>query len=128
MSTQFTFGKPSYNSNDVPFFIKSESNNIIIDNEIEQKLEILKFSDEIKEFYKHYSTSSQELYIGNWSLFSINNIIKMTEHYISNNIETIDIAFTYIGMGHIRAAFYHPTYNKILYRIIINNKKFLFNI
>ena len=95
---------------------ESITNKLTIDNNIDDKLNKLSFTQEIKDFYKNISSSAQEIYINNWTLFSVDKILEMTEKYKKDNIPYIDIGFRYIGMGHVDVAFFHPKYNTILFR------------
>ena len=105
-----------WSSNDMPAMIQSTTGEIIKDIEIENKLNLIYLPNEIKNFYKKIGTTMQEIYIKEWTFFSIENIIKMVENYKKNNIETIDFAYKYLGMGHVKVAFYDTRYKTIFYR------------
>ena len=109
-------GKEHHNSNMSPCMMNSTSEKFIIDENLESKLAELPLSDDIKKFYQKFSSSTQEILIGIWTFFSIENLIQMTNNYRQKNVQSIDIAFQYLGMGHVRVAFYHPFYESILYR------------
>lgn len=109
-------GDENYNAIDAAFMLAKPSDNIIHDNNIDEKLNKLALSTEIKNFYKKFGSSTQEIYINQWTLFSIDKIIEMTSKYKEDDIVTIDIGMVYKGMGHVSVAFFHPKYNTILYR------------
>lgn len=112
-------GAENHNSNMEPCMINSSSDKFVADpniEEFESKLDQLLVSNEMKDFYRKISSSTQEGIIPPWTFFSIDNLIKMTNNYKIMNIKTIDIAFEYLGMGHVRVAFYHPDFNTFLYR------------
>jgi len=112
-----SFGTSNHNSSDMPFFRNSAScNESVIDQNIDEKLDHIEFADEIKNFYRKRQTSTQEYYINCWTFFSIDTILDRKKIIRKDNVITIDLAFTYLGMGHIKVAFYHPKHNKILYR------------
>ena len=112
----YQISKPQWESNSEPAMMQSISGEIIQDKLIEKKLHLLNLSYEIKNFYKKIGTSSQEIYIKEWTFLSIENITKMIENYKKDNIITIDFAYKYMGMGYVKVAFYDNRYNSILYR------------
>lgn len=112
----FRISQPEWLSNNIPTMCQSTSCEIIKDKNINEKLETIDLPNEIKSFYKEIGSSIQEIYINEWTLFSIENIIKMTDYYKKNNINTIDIAFKYLGMGNVKVAFYDTNLKTILYR------------
>ena len=112
----FNISMPEWTSNNMPSMIQSTSGEIIKDRSIEKKLNLINFPNEIKDFYKEIGTTLQEIYIKEWTFFSIQNIIKMIQNYKKDNFETIDFAFKYLGMGHVKVAFYDTRYETIFYR------------
>ena len=112
----FNISMPEWTSNNMPAMIQSTSGEIIKDKSIEKKLNLINLPNEIKDFYKEIGTTLQEIYIKEWTFFSIQNIIKMIENYKKDNIETIDFAYKYLGMGHVKVAFYDTRYQTIFYR------------
>lgn len=112
----YQLSKPMWESNNMPCMIQSSSDKIIKDEFINKKLENIKLSDEIIKFYKLIGTINQEIYINDWTFFSIQNILKMNENYKKDNIHTIDFAYKYLGMGHVEVAFYNPKLESIYYR------------
>ena len=105
-----------WKSNNMPGMLQSTSGEIIKDDLIENKLNQIELLEEIKNFYREIGTTSQEIYINEWILLSIENIIKMSENYKKDNINTIDFAYKYLGLGHVKVAFYDKKFNRILYR------------
>lgn len=113
---EFNISQVEWNSNTSPAMIQTSDNKIIKDDHIENKLHQIELSDEIKNFYREIGTTSQEIYINEWTLLSIENIIKMSENYKKDNINTIDFAYKYMGLGHVKVAFFDNKFNCILYR------------
>ena len=113
---EYTPGAQGHNSNLMPSMLNSTAEKFIVDNNIDDKLDAVAFSNEIRQFYKRFSSSTQEIYISGWTFFSLDNIIQMCEKYKKDGIKTVDLAFRYLGMGHVKVAFYHPKYDTILYR------------
>ena len=105
-----------WKSNNMPGMLQSTSGEIIKDDLIENKLNQIELLEEIKNFYREIGTTSQEIYINEWILLSIKNIIKISENYKKDNIHTIDFAYKYLGLGHVKVAFYDKKFNRILYR------------
>ena len=112
----YKISTPEWSSNNMPAMLQSISGEIIKDKSIEKKLNSINLPNEIKDFYKEIGTTLQEIYINEWTFFSIQNIIKMVEDYKKDNIETIDFAYKYLGMGHVKVAFYDTRYQTIFYR------------
>ena len=112
------YSTPNYKSVEQPFFVKdiSNINNIIVDINLKDKLNTLDLSDEIKEWFITNKTSSQEIYFNNWTIMSIDSIIKRSNITKKDNIYVTDIAFQYSGLGWIIVAFYDPKLNKINFR------------
>ena len=110
-------GQEGYNSNLVPFMENNKSDKIITDPLINDKLGKLYIPENIKNFYRDVSSSTQEIYINNWTLFSLDNILNMSKEYLLVGVPTIDLGFTYMGMGHVHVAFYHPKFDTILFRM-----------
>ena len=125
MSFNVTFNNIKYNfnisqslwsSNTSPAMMQTSDYKIIKDDLIENKLNLIELLEEIKNFYREIGTTSQEIYINEWILLSIENIIKISENYKKDNIHTIDFAYKYLGLGHVKVAFYDKKFNRILYR------------
>ena len=112
----YKLSRCEWKSNDMPGMLQSTSGVIIKDDLIENKLNQIELLEEIKNFYREIGTTSQEIYINEWILLSIENIIKMSENYNKDNIHTIDFAYKYLGLGHVKVAFYDNKFNRILYR------------
>jgi len=113
----FVPGSIDHNSVDMPFMANSITDEFTIDPCCNELLEKLSISKEIKQFYKQFSSSNQEIVINYWTFFNIEKMIEMTNKYHSDNIKTIDLAFEYKGMGWVNVAFYYPENNKILFRM-----------
>ena len=123
--------KPGYDSTMAPFFrqyrdndiddIKSES--IIPERDITSIDTINNFnticnSKEIKDFYINNSGIDREIYLKEWTFFSIEKILSLDEHYKSLNIyNIIDLGYIYHGMGWVVVAFYYVTDKNIYFRM-----------
>jgi hypothetical protein len=116
ININFDVSKPNWQSNQEPFMSNSQDLSIIKDNYINLKLSETELSDDIKNFYKIFGSSSQEIYINEWTLFSLDNIIYMHNNYIKDNINIYDLGIEYLGMGHVNVAFYDPVNKIINYR------------
>ena len=112
----YNLSNPEWCSNNMPCMFQSKSCEIIKDKNIENNLNLINLPNEIKDFYKEIGTTLQEIYIDVWSFLSLQNIIKMLQNYKKDNIETIDFAYKYLGMGSVKVAFYDIRYEKIFYR------------
>ena len=62
--------------------------------------------DNLRDFYKFIGSSTQEIYIKYWTLFSIDNIIERRKIIMEDGIEVTDFGMRYCGMGHCKIAFY----------------------
>lgn len=117
------FSGIDYVSTQQPFFIKyiesnqlNNSNEIDNSNNIFSNLDLENIPDFLLIFYKSINTINKEFYINNWTFMSFNKIIEIKTNYLKNNIQAIDIAFTYMGMGNIIMAFYDTKTNLIKLR------------
>ena len=116
-SDKMASGQQGYNSNLAPFMENNKSDKIIPDPNINDKLAQIQLPEIIKQFYRDFSSSTQEIYLNNWTLFSLDNILNMSKEYHLVGVPTIDLGFTYMGMGHVHVAFYHPKFDTILFRM-----------
>lgn len=111
------FSSIDYDSTQQPFFIKNiETREIDNSNNIFYNLDLENIPDFLLTFYKSINTIDREFYINNWTFMSLNKIIEIKTNYSKNNVQAIDIAFTYMGMGHIKMAFYDTKTNLIKIR------------
>ena len=110
---------PNHESNIEPFMATQVDTEIIENIEkLEEKINLIDtgLSDDIKKFYRSIKSSTQEIYVKEWTLFSIDNIYNMLLKHRENNIHITDIGLKYCGMGHCKVAFYDPQTNMIYYR------------
>ena len=115
----YNISVPNHESNMAPCMIARTDETIVINiEELEEKFTLIdtSLSFEIKRFYRSIKSSSQEIYIKEWTLFSIDNIYNMLLNHRENNIHITDIGLKYCGMGHCKVAFYDPQTNMIYYR------------
>ena len=116
ININFDVSKPNWQSNQKPFMSNSQDSSIIKDDYINLKLSETELSDDIKNFYKIFGSSSQEIYINEWTLFSLDNIICMHNNYFKDNINIYDLGIEYLGMGHVNVVFYDAVNKNINYR------------
>ena len=119
-------GQANYDSTLAPFFrpyinedeVDNNSTSIAdINLELLEKLNDIDLSKDIQDFLINNNAIDRELYINNWTFFPINKIIERNKIYEEDSIKNIiDIAFIYMGMGHINVAFYDTKLKKILVR------------
>ena len=90
-------------SHKVPFFthslnkIKFDLGNKTLNKDIPDSL-----NRNIKLIYQLLGDNDKEIYIGEWTLMSINEAIKIYKDYCENNQKNIfDIGYRYMGLGHI---------------------------
>ena len=119
-------GQSNYDSTLAPFFRRyvnedtADNNSVSVSNidlELLEMLNKIKLGKDIQDFLINNNAIDKELYIGNWTFFPINKINERQQIYEEDSIKNIiDIAFTYMGMGHINVAFYDTILKKILFR------------
>lgn len=119
-------GESNYDSTNEPFFARNIDNNIIntnsisiIDDNIDllNQLKEINLDNNIKEFLIKNNANIKELYINNYTFFSIQKIIELYNNRKKDNVENIiDICFIYEGMGWVNVAYYNSKFNKIYFR------------
>ena len=90
-----------HDSTQEPCFMGSEGNPLTMDHK--QLPEIPEsVNRHIKIMYELIGNPDIEVYIGEWTIFSLNRALEQYEHYCKDNqTKVFDIAFAYMGMGHI---------------------------
>ena len=122
------FSSRNHDSTRQPFFLPNIDNNsnenqkinIIQDNNLLLNIEFkeLNLEKAITDFYLNNKAFNIEMYIENWTFFSIKKILELYKYYIENDINNIvDLGFIYIGMGHIKIVYYNKITEKIYFRI-----------
>lgn len=120
-----------YDSTMAPFFRQYEddnideieSNSIIPDNNITNIEIIDKYlnicdNKDIQDFYINNNGVDREIYINNWTFFSLEKIMSLDEAYKKHNINNIiDLGYTYHGMGWIVVVFYYIENKKLYFRM-----------
>tara|TARA_B100000424_G_scaffold264955_1_gene253956 strand:+ start:1285 stop:1809 length:525 start_codon:yes stop_codon:yes gene_type:complete len=117
----------NYDSTNEPFFSRNIDNNIIdtnsiniIDNNIDllNQLKDIDLDNNIKEFLIKNNGITKELYINDYTFFSIQKIIELYNNRKKDNIvNIIDICFIYEGMGWINVGYYNSNFKKIYFRL-----------
>ena len=128
-STQnILFSSRNHDSTIQPFFLPNVDNDsnenqnisIIEDNNLllNIKFKELNLEKTITDFYLNNEAFNKEMYIENWTFFSITKILELVKHYIENNINNIvDLGFMYHGMGHVKVVYYNKITKKIYFRM-----------
>ena len=122
------FSPRNHDSTLQPFFLPNVDNDsnenqnisIIEDNNLLLAIEFkeLNLIKAIADFYLNNEAFNKEMYIENWTFFSITKILELVKHYIENNINNIvDLGFMYHGMGHVKVVYYNKISKKIYFRM-----------
>ena len=122
------FSPRNHDSTLQPFFLPNVDNDsnenqnisIIEDNNLLLAIEFkeLNLIKSITDFYLNNEAFNKEMYIENWTFFSITKILELVKHYIENNINNIvDLGFMYHGMGHVKVVYYNKITKKIYFRM-----------
>lgn len=122
------FSSRNHDSTGQPFFLPNVDANtntnqnisIIEDNNLLLAIEFkeLNLIKAITDFYLDNEAFNKEMYIENWTFFSITKILELVKHYIENNINNIvDLGFMYHGMGHVKVVYYDKISKKIYFRM-----------
>ena len=91
----------NYNSANQPFFFQNKNNPFIIDYNIIEGIPD-SLNKNIKTIYNILGSKDKELYLGEWTLMSVNNALERYDELCKLNRKDIfDIGHRYIGMGHI---------------------------
>ena len=94
---------PSHDSTKTPFFRGSfTTESFLMDNK-----DLPKFPDtlnrHIKVLYEIIGNPDIEVYIGEWTILSLNKALKLYEGFCKDGqVAVFDVAFQYYGLGHIR--------------------------
>lgn len=123
------YSTPEYNSADQPFFMQNPTDEPDLEKKVLTKEKIDEytkryivsknsygkgidnnnsvFPDSLKTFFvgKPYTC---EIYINEWTIMSMQNMIERFESVYPDNILALDIGFKYMGMGHVKVLFYDP--------------------
>jgi len=122
------FSSRNHDSTGQPFFLPNIDNNqnqiqnisIIEDNNLLLNIEFkeLNLEKNITDFYLDNEAHNKEMYIENWTFFSITKILELVKHYATHNINNIiDLGFIYHGMGHVKVVYYNKISKKIHFRM-----------
>jgi len=87
--------------------IDEYTNRYVVSKKLSNGQRLPIFPDALKAFLvnKPYSC---EIYINNWTIMSMQNMIERFETVSTDGILALDIAFRYSGLGHIKVIFYDP--------------------
>ena len=72
----------------------------------------------IQLLYKIIGNLQREVYLGNWTIMSLNHALEIYNDYLQNGQKKVfDVAYEYAGMGHIRVLSCDLTTHKLFYHI-----------
>ena len=101
--TKSLISSEGYDSTKEPFFLKNETEkklNKLYDKDLPEYPESL--NRHIKILYEIIGNPDVEVYIGEWTIMSLNKALEQYKHFCDNNQSNVfDIGFTYCGMGHV---------------------------
>ena len=107
----------NYDSSNMPFFIKDNSNNFNIDYHNIPELPN-GLNRNIKTMYKLISNPQIEVYIRDWTIMSLNRAFEVYYDYVNNGqTQVFDIGFMYVGMGHIKVISCDLKNHQLFFRI-----------
>lgn len=92
----------NFDSTNQPFFLKDGQNEMFDINH-----EVIKdipdgINRNIKLIYDILGNTKKEIYIGEWTILSLERAIEIFTEYCNNNQKKVfDIGYRYMGMGHI---------------------------
>lgn len=129
--TEIKNSQKGYDSTLAPFFRPFEDNNtddiecesIIPETDLTNIDIINSFSQlcgdkAIQDFFINNKGIDREIYIKDWTFFSIEKILSLDKIYKESNINNIfDLGFIYHGMGWVVVAFYYIPNKKIYFRM-----------
>tara|TARA_B110000858_G_C17731837_1_gene440512 strand:- start:283 stop:744 length:462 start_codon:yes stop_codon:yes gene_type:complete len=109
----------NYVSPNQPFFMIDVLNEPLLCDKSEnidsivfyEKLDQTNLPTIIRDLYIKIQSYNQEIYLNNWTFFSLDEIIKRNKILNENNIKAIDICLQYRGLGHINVIHYDYTNN-----------------
>lgn len=107
----------NYVSHNQPFFMSDSLRESLLGDKSEnidsivfyEKLDQTNLPNIIRDLYIKNRSYNQEIYLNNWTFFSLDEIIKRNKILNENNITAIDICLQYRGMGHIKIVHYDYT-------------------
>ena len=87
--------------------IDEYTNRYMVSKELSKDQHLPIFPEALKSFFvdKPYSC---EIYINEWTIMSMQNMIERFESVSTDGILALDIAFRYSGLGYIKVLFYDP--------------------
>lgn len=93
--------KDDYNSSDQPFFMQEHTEDFKIGHitipELPEGL-----NRNFKTFYEFVGNPKKEVYIGQWTIMSLDEAMKRYNDLCDKDQKTVfDIGYRYLGMGHI---------------------------
>tara|TARA_B100001093_G_scaffold506125_1_gene564536 strand:+ start:1041 stop:1574 length:534 start_codon:yes stop_codon:yes gene_type:complete len=118
----------NYDSTMAPFFRPAPNNDLSINNTLSiiennnitiiNEFKILGLEKNINDFFLDHEAYNKEIYINEYTFFSIKKILDLYEYYKNENINNIiDIGFIYQGMGWIKVIYYNTKFNKLFFRM-----------
>lgn len=91
-----------YDSTQIPFYLFDKKNDFEINHELIENIP-KGLNRNIKIIYDILGNPKKEIYMKEWTIFSVNKALEIYKEYCNNGQTNIfDIGFIYQGMGHIR--------------------------
>lgn len=96
-------GSDNYRASVMPFFNPDNNANIYSNNILQNFDDIPeKLNRNMKIFYKLIGCRSKEFYIGKWTFLSLDEAIEKYKEKLKDGQDSVfDVAFSYLGLGHI---------------------------
>jgi len=115
--TQGTLANEKYDSTQVGFFLPDEERKSFeIGNQIVPDMP-MSLNQSIQLMYRIIGNPENEVYLGDWTIMSLNKVLDAFEHLKKHGQSKIfDIAFRYVGMGHIDVLSCDLTTHKLFHR------------
>ena len=116
--TEGTLSQKDYLSTNIGFFANDEKKYPFeVGHEITPELPS-NLNQSIQLLYKIIGDPKREVYLGKWTIMSLEQVINIYNDYVQNKqTKVFDIAYEYVGMGHIRVLACDLTTHKLFYHI-----------
>ena len=116
--TEGSLSQKDYLSTQQGFFVNDEKNYPFeVGHEVIPELPS-SLNRSIQLLYKIIGNPKQEVYLGRWTIMSLESALKIYNDYLQNKqTKVFDIAYEYVGLGHIRVLACDLTTNKLFYHV-----------
>ena len=90
-----------YDSTQIPFYLFDNKNDFEVEHELIENIPE-GLNRNIKIIYDILGNPKKEIYMKEWTIFSVNKALEIYKEYCNNGQTNVfDIGFCYLGMGHI---------------------------